>query len=218
MWLSTVWFLVRKDLLLEWREKNAISAIAMYVLCTCFVVYQVFVSVEPKAWIALYWIVALFAAINAAARAFVQEQGHTKLYYYQLVGPQVMILSKVLFNSALMLLLSLLTTAVFALLLGFPHQGLGMWFTISALGGLGLGISFTMIAAIASKATNSGVLMAILGLPVVIPQLLVLVQVSSKALLVLPFSVIYKDLIGLLAIDAVALAVALVFFPFIWRD
>mgnify|MGYP000147175857 CR=1 FL=1 len=71
--LKSVWYLVRKDLLLEWREKNALSSIVLYVLSTAFVIYQMFLTTEPAVWVALYWVITLFASVNAAAKSFIQE-------------------------------------------------------------------------------------------------------------------------------------------------
>lgn len=216
--LKSVWYLVRKDLLLEWREKNALSSIVLYVLSTAFVIYQMFLTTEPAVWVALYWVITLFASVNAAAKSFIQENGNTRLYYFQLVSPQAMMLSKMLFNCVLMMVLALLSTAVFSILLGFPIKSTAMWFVISQLGAIGLALTFTMISAIASKARNAGVLMTILGLPVIIPQMLVLVKLSKSALLVLPISAVSKELMGLMSIDLVVLVVALLFFPYLWKD
>ncbi|MGB0431861.1 MAG: heme exporter protein CcmB [Bacteroidia bacterium] len=216
--LKSVWYLIRKDLLLEWREKNAISAIILYVLSTAFVIYQMFLTTASEVWVSLYWIVTLFAAVNASARSFINESGNTKLYYFQLVSPQAMILSKMLFNALLMILLAFFSSLIFGVLLGFPIQSTGLWFLISVVGAIGLAFTFTMISAIASKARNAGVLMTILGLPVIIPQMLVLVKLSKAALLVTPVNYVAKPLTGLLSIDLVVFVVAVLFFPFLWKD
>lgn len=216
--LKSIGYLLRKDLLLEWREKNALSAIVLYVLSTTFVIYQMFVVTEPSVWIVLYWIITLFAALNATAKSFIQERSQIHLYYYQLVSPQAMIMSKMIFNVLLMLVLGFLSTATFSLLLGFPPSSLVLWLVISSAGAIGLALTFTMISAIASKARNAAVLMTILGLPLVIPQMLVLVSLSKKALLVLEFKHFGGELMALLSIDVIVLAVALVFFPYLWKD
>jgi heme exporter protein B len=216
--LKSVWYLIRKDLLLEWREKNALSAIVLYVLSTAFVIYQMFITTAPEVWISLYWIVTLFAAVNASARSFINESGNTKLYFFQLVSPQAMILSKMFFNALLMALLALLSTLIFGVLLGFPVQSAGLWMLIALVGAIGLAFTFTMISAIAAKARNAGVLMTILGLPVIIPQMLVLVKLSKAALLVTPISYVAKPLLGLICIDIVVFVVALLFFPYLWKD
>ena len=213
-----VWHLFKKDLKLEWREKNALSAVFLYVLSTVMVVYQIFMTVEPLVWVSIYWIICLFASVNAAAKSFVQEEGNTRLYYYQLVSPEAMILSKMLFNALLMMSITFLSSMIFTLLLGFPIKSVGLWLLITQLGGFGLAVTFTMISAIASKAQNSSVLMTILGLPLVIPQILILVKLSKSALLVLTVSNVQKDIIGLLSMDIVLIVVALFFFPFLWRD
>lgn len=213
-----VFQLIKKDLLLEWREKNALSSILLYVLSTTLVVYQIFVVVDPFVWIALYWVITLFASINAASRSFTHDERSLKLYYYQIVSPQAMILSKMIFNVLLLSLLALVSTLVFSLLLGFPIRSLDIWLTTALLGSIGLALTFTMISAIASKAQNPGVLMTILGLPLIIPQVLVLVKLSKGALLVMSMSNVLKEMTGLLAIDVIVVAVALLFFPYLWKD
>jgi len=216
--MKSIWFLLRKDLLLEWREKNALSAIVLYVLATTFVIYQMFVVTEPSTWVVLYWVITLFAALNASAKSFIQERSEVHLYYYQLVSPQAMIMSKMVFNVILMTVLSILSTAAFGLLLGFPVKSFQIWLIISSVGSVGLALTFTMISAIAAKARNAGVLMTILGLPLVIPQMLVLVDLSKKALLVLAMKHYTGELMALLSIDVIVIVVALVFFPYLWKD
>ena len=213
-----VFQLIKKDLLLEWREKNALSSILLYVLSTTLVVYQIFVTVESFVWIALYWVITLFASINAASRSFTQDEKSLKLYYYQIVSPQAMILSKMVFNVLLLCVLALVSTLIFAMLLGFPVESLDIWLTTALLGGFGLALTFTMISAIASKARNPGVLMTILGLPLIIPQVLVLVKLSKGALLTMSMSNVLKEMAGLVAIDVIVIAVALLFFPYLWKD
>lgn len=213
-----IWHLVAKDIKLEWREKYALSGILLYVLSTAFVIYSVFQSVDPFTWVSLYWIITLFAAINAASRSFITENQNIWLYYYLLASPQQIILSKMLFNSILLLVLSIASNAVFALLLGFNINGVELWLVISLLGGLGFALAFTMISAIAAKARNAGVLMTILGLPIMIPQLLLLVKLSKQAVAGALVSSVTTDLLALVAIDIILVAVALVFFPFLWKD
>lgn len=217
--LKTIYWLISKDLKLEWREKYAISALFLYVASTVFVIYEVFLSVDDLTWVSLYWIINLFAALNASSRLFGESYLQTQLYYYTIVSARAMILSKMIFNALMMGVLALLSNSIFILLLGFPiEDGKSLWFLTSIWGSMGLGIAFTMIAAIASKARNSGVMMAILGLPVMIPQLLILIKLSKQALADFNISEAASYLTVLSSIDAILIATALVFFPFIWRD
>ncbi|MCB0737779.1 MAG: heme exporter protein CcmB [Bacteroidetes bacterium] len=210
--------LVYKDIKLELREKYALSGILLYVVSTTFVIYSAFQQVDASTWVSLFWIITLFAALNAASRSFITENPNTRLYYFLLVGPHEMILSKMLFNGLLLLVLAAISNLVFGILLGFEIEGFNLWILLSALGSLGFGLSFTMISAIASKAKNAGVLMTILGLPIIIPQLMVLIRLSNLAANGGTIAEHWGDLVSLASIDIIALAVALVVFPFLWKD
>ena len=67
--------LLKKELLLEWRMKYAISGILLYVLSAVFIIFAAFAEVEATTWNALFWSIILFASINAIVKSFVQENG-----------------------------------------------------------------------------------------------------------------------------------------------
>jgi heme exporter protein B len=86
------------------------------------------------------------------------------------------------------------------------------------LGSISFATVFTMISGIASKAQNSGALMAILSFPVIIPLLIVLIKLSKNALDGLDRSVSLNEIGVLAAINAIVITVSLLLFPFLWRD
>jgi heme exporter protein B len=143
-------------------------------LPTVFVVYLSAGRPEEQTWNALFWIVQLFVSINAVAKSFLQDSKGRMLYYYTISGPANYITAKIIFNALLMLVMSLLTLLVFTLLLGNPVIYFYKFLLISFLGGTGLSLVFTFLAAIAAKAQQQSALMAIMGFPIVIPQLLLL--------------------------------------------
>ena len=107
-------YLLKKELVLEWRQKYAISGIFLYVLSTIFIVYTSFIQVPKNVWNTLFWIIVLFASVNAVAKSFMQESGNRQLYYYTLANPLAVIISKIIYNLMLLLLLSLLSFAFFS--------------------------------------------------------------------------------------------------------
>ena len=216
--LKEIAFLLRKEFIIELRQKYAIGGILLYVISTVFIVYMAFMNVNAMAWNTLYWIVILFASVNAVAKSFVQESGNRQLYYYILTNPTAIILSKIIYNVILLLLISLLAYAAFSLVAGNPVRNTGQFLTALFLGSLGLSIAITFVSAIAAKANNSGTLMAILSFPIVIPILMTLIKISANALGLLTDTSIQKDMFILLAIDGILIAMAFVLFPFLWRD
>jgi heme exporter protein B len=86
------------------------------------------------------------------------------------------------------------------------------------LAATGLSITLTFVSAIASKATNSATLMAILSFPIIIPVLLTLVKFSANALGLITDTGVWKDVVILLSIDAILLSLSFLLFPFLWKD
>src|SRR5690606_30393138 len=216
--LTQIKYLVYKEMLLEWRSKFALNSILLYVVSTVFVCYQAFRSVDGTVWNALFWIILLFASINAIAKSFVQESKGRQLYYYTLVSPHAIIVSYIIYNMILMLGLSVLAFFVYSVVFKNPLGDPPLYFLAVVLGSISFATVFTMISGISAKANNSGTLMAILGFPVIIPLLLVLIKLSKNAMDGLDRSVSYDEVIVLLAINAIVVAASLLLFPYIWRD
>ena len=213
-------FLFHKELTLELRQKYALGGILLYVLATVYVVYISFVKVEPEHWNTLYWIIILFASVNAVARSFLQEHSSRQLYYYTLANPVAVLLAKILYNFLLLLFLSLLTLVAYSVVAGYPIRQAGPFFWALTLGSLGLSVALTFVSAIASKASNTSTLMAILSLPLLIPILATLIRLS-KASFIPKTGVeisIKSDLYVLAGIDMLLLGAALLLFSFLWKE
>ncbi len=216
--IKETYSLIKKDFTLELRLKYAISGILLYVLSTVFIVFSSFVRIEPLSWNAVFWIVILFAAVNAVGKSFVLEDMDRQLYYYTIANPIAIILSKMLYNVSLLFLLSLLCWLGFSFVAGNPVEDTFIFFLALLLGSAGFSIAFTFTAAIASKAQNSATLMAILSFPVIIPILMTLIKLSAGTLGEFDNEGINQDILILLAIDALLVGLSLILFPFLWRD
>lgn len=172
---------------------------------------------EAKVWNGLFWVIQLFICINAVAKSFLQESRGRMLYFYSIAGPRDFILAKLLFNSFLMLAMSLLSLALFCLFLGDPIKKVLPFVGLVLLGGWSLSLVFTFLAAIAAKAQQNAAIMAILGFPIVIPQLILLMVLSNAAfapLVTIPVTTVLL----LVALDCLVVMLAVILFPFLWKD
>lgn len=216
--LSQVKTLIYKDILLEWRSKYAINSILLYVVSTVFVCYQSFKSVDTVVWNTLYWIILLFAAINAISRCFVQETGTRQLYYYSIINPRAIILAKIIYNALVMVLLSGTAFTLYSLIFKNQAANLPVYLLAILLGSISFATVFTMVAGISAKAGNNSTIMAILSFPVVIPLLIVLIKLSQRAVIGGSLTESWGDISVLVAINLVTVAVSLLLFPYLWRD
>jgi heme exporter protein B len=215
---NTIFSLFKKDLLLEIRQQYSFYGILLYVSSTIFVLYLAMGRPDDEVWNGLFWMIQLFVCVNAVAKSFLQESKGRMLYFYSIAGPRDFVLSKLLFNGLLMLIMSILSLLLFMLLLGNPLRQPLQFIGLATLGGISLSFVFTFLAAIAAKAQQQAAMMAILGFPIIIPQLLLLMKISTIA-----FSSVIQAGLGqmvllLIGLDVMIIVLATILFPFLWKD
>ncbi|GAB3518687.1 heme exporter protein CcmB [Emticicia fontis] len=214
--------LIEKEIRLELRQKYALNGMLLYIISTVFVCYLSFKLkvnvIEPITWNTLFWIILLFTAVNSITKSFTQEGTGRQLYYYTLASPQGIILSKIIYNTLLMLVLSVLGFGFYVVMMGNPVGNLPMYLVCLLLGSIGFSTTLTMVAGIASKAENTSTLMAILSFPIILPMLMMIIKLSKSAMDGLGWDTSYDEIGILLAIDAIVLSVSYLLFPYLWRS
>lgn len=141
------------------------------------------------------------------------------LYFYSITSPVEFIIAKLLFNVVLMLVMSLVSLALFFIFLDNPVTNALQFTGIVLLGGISISLVFTLMSAIAARAQQNAALIAILGFPVILPQLLLLMRLSKAA-----FSEVFREgavlqLAGLISLlDLLVIALAAILFPYLWKD
>jgi heme exporter protein B len=210
--------LVKKDILLEIRQQYTFYGILLYVASTIFIIYMSMGQPEDQVWNGLFWVVQLFICLNAVAKSFLAESRGRMLYFYTIAGAQDFIISKLVFNLLLMLVMSVLSLLLFTLLLNNPLHNAFMFVGITCLGGISLSLVFTFLAAIAAKAQQQAALMAIMGFPLIIPQLLLLMKIAQPAFAQVIQQGWWQMMALLTALDAMIVVLAIILFPFLWKD
>lgn len=174
---------------------------------------------ESHVWNAIFWLIQLFMGVNAVAKSFLQDSKGHMLYYQSVCSPSEFIISKLLYNMMLMLLMSVLSLFLLIFFLSNPLSDLPVFLIITLLGGIGIGLVFTLMSAIAARARQNAALMAILGFPVILPQLLLLMRLSKVAFAEQFSSGAIFQLAGITVLmDLLIVGLALILFPFLWKD
>ncbi len=208
---------LRKEVMLEWRQRFAVSGVILYLVSTVFVAYLAFDGLIPvQTWNALFWLIMLFASVNAILKSFMQEAESRQLFYYTHISARGVINAKILYNASLMTILGLAGFGIFVLFMGNPLVHTGLFLLNLFLGMLGFASVLTLVSAIASRARNNFTLMAVLGFPLILPMLLLLIRVSSTALTGGSAGVSDILISALLIIITVILSNLL--FPYIWKE
>ncbi len=200
------------------RQQYSFYGILLYVASTIFVLYLAMGQPEDEVWNGLFWMIQLFVCVNAVAKSFLQESRGRLLYFYSIAGARDFILSKLLFNALLMAVLSITSWILFSLLLGNPVQNGLRFMGVAMFGGLGLSLVFTFLSAIAARAQQNAAMMAILGFPLIIPQILLMMKLANTAFSQVIQQGLLQIVLLLAGMDILVIALAVILFRFLCKD
>lgn len=217
--ISHINTLIKKEFLLEFRQKASLGGMLVYVAATVFVSALSFSGkIHTHEWNALFWIILLFASVTISTKSFLKESKGLGLFNYTYYNPRDFILAKIAFNMVLMLLISLITLFFYIWFVGGEINNFTLFFVTLALSSTGFAGVLSLMSAIAAKASNNFALMSILSFPVLMPMLLVSIRLSKQAIDGLSWAVSYDFLLILAALNVLVIMLANLLFPYLWND
>ena len=216
--MNQIIVLIKKDLLVDFRQKYVVAGIALYIFTLTYTVYLAFNNViTPAIWNALFWLNLLFSSVTGLSRSFSQE-AHRSYYYYFLAKPIHILTAKLIYYGLYEFVLVVLLTWVFNLFLGFPIENPSLFLVNLLVGAIGLAVCFTLIASIVAKTDNGSHLMPILAFPVIIPVLLIAVTNSRKIVFGASLGDISANLLVLICFNVIIIALSFLLFPYSWKN
>jgi heme exporter protein B len=185
---STVWTLLRKEVLLEWRTRARINALIFFGFCTLLLFS--FALGPDTALLAknaggYLWLAMLFSTVLALGESFRVEGENGALDGLRLApaDPRALFLGKALGNALIAFLLACTLVPVMVALYDVRiTMGLGPLAAVLALGCLAISGPGTVHAAISSHARARDVLLPLLLFPLIVPALLAAVKATMLVL------------------------------------
>ncbi len=209
-------------LLRQFRSRYFISGIIVYAVATIWVAYLSFlnklVELSPMTWNALFWIVMLFCLIQSNAESYKSLDKGQYYFFYTLSSPKLILLSQIISNFLLSITISAILVAFYSLIFGFMPENKWMFIAALFLGSISFSIVLGSVSSIASKTESKHLFTAVLGLPVIVPLLMLLIKIAKSSILGFSWNNILDEIIIILAIDTICLSISLILFPFLWRS
>jgi heme exporter protein B len=219
---TSTYALIEKDVRSEFRTRYALNALLMFVVTAVSTILFALRSDNPSLELlsGMYWVVIFFTAMSGLSRIFVSEEERGTVLVLQLIAsPTVVYFGKLLFNSALTLVLTTAVTILYMLMFpGFIINSYGILFLTILLGSLGFAAAATIIAAIIAKAGARGTLYPVLSLPVLIPLLMTVMNATTRALAGDPLANAMGELQVLVGYLLVMVGGSYLLFDYVWKD
>ena len=219
-WTAEAYAIFRKEWQLELRTRYALNTVGLFALTTLVVVSITLgpagASEEARPFLpVLLWLILLFAASAGLPRTFVHEEEIGTAIALRLTArPSSLFCGKALYNLTLILALEILIVPLFIGLLQLPVAAPIELFLILLLGGYGLAIASTLIAAMVAQARAQAPLFAVLAFPILLPLLKFAVDATLGTVSNEPADALIRLIFSF---DAMLNIGGLMLFPAIWN-
>ncbi len=212
--------LIKKEFLLEFRQKSTLGGVLVYVIGTIFVSALCFKGrLDKPTWNALFWVITLYTSVTISGKSFLKETGGQALYNYLHYDARQFIVAKILYNMVFMFCLSFITFFFYAFFIKNEVENLSLFSLVLLLASTGLAGILSLMSAISSKASGNFAIMSILSFPVIMPLILVVIRLSKQAVDGLEWAGVGLDFIVILvALNVLTIALSFLLFPYLWRD
>jgi heme exporter protein B len=217
--------ILAKDLLLEWRTKESVPAMALFTLTT-YVLFHFGLdrdSLDGELASGVLWVTLLLAAVIGVTRLFAaeREQGGIDGLLLAPVDRTALFLAKATALFLYLVALELVAVPAFAILLLGPGlgQALPELLAVLLLADLGIAAIGALTAALAAETRVRELIVPLLLLPLLVPPLISATKATEP---LLRQSAVTEDLgrwLGLLALyDVVFLLLAVAVFDYLLED
>ncbi|WP_078578620.1 heme exporter protein CcmB [Salipaludibacillus agaradhaerens] len=180
-----------KDLSMEWRTKQTLSAMLIFsglVIVTFSFAFDPSNQAVQALVPGMIWVMTIFSGVIGLNRSFMAEQQHDNIHGLMAapVDPASIYLGKCLANFVFVLIVQLISIPLLFILFDFhvvDYMGLGYLLIIISLGTFGFIAVGTLLAALVAHATSSEILLPVLLFPLVMPVVIAGVQATRIVLI-----------------------------------
>jgi len=222
--LGAVRHLLWKDLVLEWRGREILTAMVVFSMLVA-VVFNFAFSPSPadaaRLLPGMLWVTLAFASTLGLSRSFVLEQDHGAIEALRLFpfDPSLIYVGKLLANLLYLLVVEALVLPALAAIAGIPLLGSAAPLVlILVLGSIGLVAVGTIFSAMSVNTHIREVLLPVLMFPLATPVLISGVRAMLGVLAGESLSAVLPGLRILVVFDVVFLVVGYVIFEFVLEE
>jgi len=203
------------------RSKHGVSGLVLFAVATVYATYQIVGGdPDPKVWNAMAWVILLFTSFNGVSRMLEEDRPEVLSYLRSTVRPIQYVMARTLHNVLVLGGLSCMVLAFLGLLIGWSDlEGSRLLGFLAAMIGtaIALGSMLTLLALIAARAGGGFGMTAVLGLPLVLPIVLVCTNLGQELLQGNLLSDTWHHFVFLGALTVGSGVLGAVLFPYLWR-
>ena len=211
---------IKKDFIIEFRNKTAISISFAFAVITTLSISLVAGATPFSAMVhsIMFWIILFFSAMSGLAHTFIREEEEkTSLFLSLHYSPEEIYISKLVFNIALMLSISIIATPLYLFFLQVFPAYPGLFCAVTLSGSIAIASVAAIFGAMVAKANSGSSLFALISFPILLPVLWTTISMTAISIEGTAVKE-YGNIIFLLAFSGVIILTSYLTFGFIWKD
>lgn len=211
---------IKKDFLIEFRNRSAINISFAFAGITTLSVSLAAggTPFTPVVHAIIFWIILFFSAMSGLAHIFIREEEEkTSLFLSLHYSPEEIYISKLIFNIALFLSISVIVTLLYLFFLQVFPVFIFLFILTVISGSIAVASVTTILGAMVSKAGSGSSLFTVISFPVLLPVLWTSISLTSVSIDGAGVQD-YRSIIFLLAFSGTIVSVSYLTFKFIWTE
>ncbi|MFQ5900342.1 MAG: heme exporter protein CcmB [Thermodesulfobacteriota bacterium] len=185
-YLKVVWYIVWKDIFLEFRTREMLNSMLFFSLLVIVIfnfAFEIGRNEVAKFAPGILWVVFTFAGVLGLNRSFLLEKEDGGIMGLMLapVDRSAIFMGKAISNFIFMLLTEILVSLAFLFLFNFSpvYENFIEFFVILFLGTLGFAVIGTLFSAITVNTSSREILLPLLFFPVLMPVIVAAVSATG---------------------------------------
>jgi heme exporter protein B len=219
--MKNAFHIFKKDMKQEFKTRYALNAIFLFSIVTLFAVsFSIGVfNASQEMLAALLWIILFFSSMSGLSHIFVKEEETGTAETLKLfVAANDVWLGKLMFNLVILFSVMFIVVPLYLAVMNVSVANIPLFLLTLFLGGIGLAVGGTIIAAIIAKASSKGALFTVLSFPVLLPVLISGISSTKMALEKKDFFAATGELQTLFAYGVAVITASVLLFEFIWEE
>jgi heme exporter protein B len=200
----------------EYRSWHQVIGIFIFSWLIAYVTYRIKASMDVTDFAVVFWVFVLLLAINITMRAEHHLSSGESLFVYTLSDPSQYLIARIAFN-AIYLFISSLAFYAFLIMFFYPSIDFHIdMFWLICLTCLVISACLSFISALGTKTGKQNVLVSILSIPLLIPAVILLSQLSIQTLMGAGMD--NSKIISIIGLSLLSISASILLYPYIWRE
>ena len=206
------------ECLLDWKNRTVLYANSFFILISVILISSIFDRLTNQSWNAIFWMIFLFTSISIVTKSFMQEGIRRKLYLYTLGSGQNIWVGRWLYYSLILGFNMALTYIVLGFSEGFPIENKFLFTITGILGASYFSMILSLISAMASHTNKSAGLISALGIPMLIPIMFPLAELSLSAIIGIGIIECINSIVVITLLHVLLFIIGFFLFPLLWKE